>query len=557
MKRMVASLLSLVAIIGCAREEDASAKAPHAAVAPCATGQLAGSLQAAEAVSAHRGFARPVISYPAGTALDGWGFDLELLVRDDGSVACYLATGMFDQVLASNPQRSALFAAIAQWHYRPFVDDHGRAVQVRVRDPVWEQRLPATHRQMPDAGLSTMSFTLQRTGCYGTCPAYKVTVGGDGRVVYEGGAFVDVMGRHAYRIPVSRVQSLVDLARSSGLWSMEDQYTARITDNPTQVITLQAGGEHKRIIDYAGAMVGMPMAVDAFEQEIDRIADVHGLVALSTTAVARLREEGFAFDSQDGADLLRRAVNNQHGHDEQAMLQLLELGAPVSGGRLNGRDMPGPSPGGGTLLDEALDNGRGALIGRLLDRGLLQRNDRHGMGGLDTAFQSAVRGGRLQAVQRIWEAAGPGLHPSLEATDLGAPGQRRIPVTLLLRKRYGDAGWEGLAIAQWLAARGCDVKARSSDGNSLLHIATNAGDLVFVQWLLGQGVDPSLPGPYGLPALAGAEDEDIALLLLHAGSDWKMNDNGAGFLRYARGQHWERVLSWLQVNGQVSKDDHA
>ena len=124
-----------------------------------------------------------------------------------------------------------------------------------------------------------------------------------------------------------------------------------------------------------------------------------------------------------------------------------------------------------------------------------------------------------------------------------------VPVTLLLDKDYQDDHWQGLLIAQWLVAKGCDVRARAANGDTLLHIATDAGDIVFVRWLLAQGVDPSTPGEFGLPALGSAQDEDIALLLLQAGSDWKMNDDGVGMLRYARDQHWNRMLAWVREHG--------
>lgn len=39
---------------------------------------------------------------------------------------------------------------------------------------------------LSDADLKTLTIQLERTGCYGTCPAYSVTIHGDGRVEYNG-----------------------------------------------------------------------------------------------------------------------------------------------------------------------------------------------------------------------------------------------------------------------------------------------------------------------------------------------------------------------------------
>src|SRR5690349_12845182 len=38
-------------------------------------------------------------------------------------------------------------------------------------------------------------ITLRRTMCLGTCPSYRVTLRGDGTVVYDGDGFVRVHGR--------------------------------------------------------------------------------------------------------------------------------------------------------------------------------------------------------------------------------------------------------------------------------------------------------------------------------------------------------------------------
>ncbi|MEP7184367.1 MAG: ankyrin repeat domain-containing protein [Rhodanobacter sp.] len=165
---------------------------------------------------------------------------------------------------------------------------------------------------------------------------------------------------------------------------------------------------------------------------------------------------------------------------------------------------------------------------------------------VDGAFRDAIRGGRLASVQKIWSLAGGDDRPSLWfEDDAGKNGRRRVPVSLLLSRPYRDMHWEGLQTAQWLASRGCDLKARAANGDTLLHKAVHAGDLAFVRYLLAEALDVSALGEYGLPALSSAQDEGIALLLLQAGSDWQSDDGGARFKRYAQIQHWGRVLAWL------------
>jgi hypothetical protein len=38
----------------------------------------------------------------------------------------------------------------------------------------------------PAADYSNMVITLERTACFGTCPIYRLTIQGNGQVVYEG-----------------------------------------------------------------------------------------------------------------------------------------------------------------------------------------------------------------------------------------------------------------------------------------------------------------------------------------------------------------------------------
>ncbi|HEV8693032.1 MAG TPA: ankyrin repeat domain-containing protein, partial [Lysobacter sp.] len=110
---------------------------------------------------------------------------------------------------------------------------------------------------------------------------------------------------------------------------------------------------------------------------------------------------------------------------------------------------------------------------------------------------------------------------------------------------YQKTPWDGLQIAQWLAAQGCDLKAAAANGTTLLHIAAEAGDAASVRYLLAQGLDASTPGEYGLPALGSVTDEDVALILLEAGTDLSKLDD---FARYAEGNHWLRVTAWLKAH---------
>lgn len=51
-------------------------------------------------------------------------------------------------------------------------------------------------------------ITMERTMCFGTCPAHSLAIHGNRTVNYEGFAFVAVTGSHTYQIFKEKVEQL-------------------------------------------------------------------------------------------------------------------------------------------------------------------------------------------------------------------------------------------------------------------------------------------------------------------------------------------------------------
>lgn len=511
----------------------------------CTAQQLLAAVPGKAEVEAHRQFALPTIDYPAGTEKDFWGMSVILRVTPEGQPECYALEDRFRRDVPLDPERSAFLAAIRSWRYLPFTRD-GSATPAIVTEDIREQELPGTHVPMPDVALSDVSISLRRTGCYGTCPSYRVTVRGDGTATYEGDAFVDVEGEHHYTVPVEEVAALVERIREDDLWSMRSNYQAAITDHPSYALVIRMGDRTKPIRDYVGKMAGMPEVISEFEDEVDRVARSDQWVSLGMTAVERLEAEGFRFASQEGADLLARAVSNPASSDV-AIARLIALGAPIRGGKTRTLFGTGETH----VLEAALRNRHAGLVQPLVDAGAWSKDGRVDQPLVDAAFRAAVAGGSLPAVEEVWRVAGEGSRPALTFRDETIEEERtrrkRAPVVLLLdpyAARHDT--WDGLAIAQWFAARGGDLGGSRANGDTLLHAAASGNDLAFVAYLLEQGLDPSAAGEFGLPALGSTEDEDVALLLLQAGTDIRPLDEGRPFIEFARSRHWGRVVAWLE-----------
>lgn len=102
----------------------------------------------------------------------------------------------------------------------------------------------------PTPDYSSLIITLERTPCFGTCPAYKLTVYGDGRVVYEGSMFVAVDGQQTATISPNDVRELVAAMENAKFFSLKDDYSAPATDLPSTITTVTLGGQSKTINHY-------------------------------------------------------------------------------------------------------------------------------------------------------------------------------------------------------------------------------------------------------------------------------------------------------------------
>jgi hypothetical protein len=146
-------------------------------------------------------------------------------------------------------------------------------------DPGADGRLPnhgrpAQHVVFPAIkDWHSLRITLKRTLCFGTCPAYSVTIDGDGNVTFDGQTYVDSKGRHSGKIAPEQVRALFAAFQKADFFSLFDNYSSRITDMPTHIVTLAYDGHSKTVTDYAGFRVGMPQAVADLEVLIDTTAD--------------------------------------------------------------------------------------------------------------------------------------------------------------------------------------------------------------------------------------------------------------------------------------------
>ncbi|HWR57424.1 MAG TPA: DUF6438 domain-containing protein [Thermodesulfovibrionales bacterium] len=115
-------------------------------------------------------------------------------------------------------------------------------------------------------------ITLERTICFGTCPAYKLTVYGNGTVEYEGKDHVKTMGRQTYAISREKVKELIYQFKRVNYFSLNDSYEKiDRTDFPYAITSIRINGKSKTIRHYRGDNTA-PRELAALERKIDEIA---------------------------------------------------------------------------------------------------------------------------------------------------------------------------------------------------------------------------------------------------------------------------------------------
>ncbi len=120
-------------------------------------------------------------------------------------------------------------------------------------------------------------LTLERTACEGNCPIYKLTIYGDGKIVYEGKRLVNVTGTQTTKISPDKVKDLVNEFYRIDYFSLKEKYTIRcyrgicqdVTDLPTTITSITIDGKSKKVENYYGA----PKQLDELENKIDEITN--------------------------------------------------------------------------------------------------------------------------------------------------------------------------------------------------------------------------------------------------------------------------------------------
>jgi len=143
--------------------------------------------------------------------------------------------------------------------------------------------LPVSDKEQYDG----LVVTLERTMCFGTCPAYSLIIYGTGEGIYEGKFNVKVEGVQEFNLSQEQLKELVEAFEVAYYFSFRDYYAVGITDAETTKTSITFQGHSKTVshygwcLDYENIVIPDGMPKDAapkilcdLENKIDEIVNV-------------------------------------------------------------------------------------------------------------------------------------------------------------------------------------------------------------------------------------------------------------------------------------------
>ncbi len=88
---------------------------------------------------------------------------------------------------------------------------------------------------------------LEKTKCYGPCPAYKLTIYADGKIEFFGEKFVNVIGQHVKKISQEKVALMLTEADSINFFELNGKYGSA-ADVSEVKITITKEGKTRQLV---------------------------------------------------------------------------------------------------------------------------------------------------------------------------------------------------------------------------------------------------------------------------------------------------------------------
>ncbi len=106
-----------------------------------------------------------------------------------------------------------------------------------------------------------LSLSMKRSGCYGRCPIYDLTVQPDGKVLFEGKFWTEIIGKAEDKLTEEQLKLLTAEIEKADFLSFDDDYGFKskncpniATDNASVTLNIKLNGREKTINHYLGCL---------------------------------------------------------------------------------------------------------------------------------------------------------------------------------------------------------------------------------------------------------------------------------------------------------------
>ncbi|OYU02638.1 MAG: hypothetical protein CFE36_04160 [Sphingomonadaceae bacterium PASS1] len=428
----------------------------------------------------------------------------------------------------------------------------------------------------PDVQSDKLLISLQRTACYGSCPDYKVTIDGQGNVVFttrpplDGGdsavhrefsisTGVRVSGTYRTVVSKADVVTLLQKFKAADFFSLKDEYSAAVTDNPTYILSIDTGNGRKTVVDYVGKEAGMPAVVTTLQEAVDRVAGTERWINGLPSVIPILKAANADFHGIIGLELMDAAAERG---DLATLRKLKTMGAPLFG--------DGPTP-----LNSAIYEKQNAVVDWLIDNGALDQKGAYEQAlqtsvskrnhtAFDAVLQARVQNGisKNLATKLLQSAAGNAdlkivnlmlANGANSNGDKGAPGLPDPPLfdaaNGIRSDEQGSSMEERRQVVRRLLDAGADIKYCLN--NYCSSVLWGVSDREIAKMLLNAGADPNFRDSDGEHILFNVSDEQVALLLIQSGADLKAirPADGMTLREWAKYEKWPAVIDMLTKRG--------
>lgn len=140
---------------------------------------------------------------------------------------------------------------------------------------LYHRDLESSHAELR-ARLPVERIELERTGCLGSCPVYRVSLSRTGQAVYEGEHHVDRSGRYVGEVYLWYFAQLAYALERIDFEDLDRSYrpSAWVSDRPTFIVTVAfTDGREVQVSDYGSQAPPefwlLTKAIDAVAEDIE------------------------------------------------------------------------------------------------------------------------------------------------------------------------------------------------------------------------------------------------------------------------------------------------